>query len=491
MADETQPEKPQQQQPAAAAAQGRKRDLFAHEIFWAESGAPQRIRGRLRDRAALKDAAARARWDFFHRPDLSEIDRLDAEAMAQLQRRLAARAALIRSALLWILGAALVAGGAGVGFGAQIGAVVFAVLASVVGFFFFARFRRDAAIDEQLDDVEAFRKAMAALAAEHAKTPPTAEAMRAARDAAITRETALAAQSAGADPGAALALIGWSALNEAGAALGPTLRRRSAARAGGLFALTDILVIAPMADRLHLRRSAYDAIADTEYLLEEWELRKETIQIGVAIRRGVAPNDPGGARLADAAEDAEIDAAIAAGAATMREVILATPERGHSLRLADTALLSDLERATGAEIARLETALKAAQARKAKRRAAARPSPAADPAEGATASPNTTLELATLELAPLELAPWELAAEQAQREARIARLKTDQAALTQAIADAADPDLFPALRRLATIGPMDAAAQDGSNTVPHAAPSAAAPETPISGPARDPGASAS
>lgn len=437
MADATEPEKPPQQPAAAAAAtaaRGRKRDLFAHEIFWAESGAPQRIRGRLRDRAALTDAAARARWDFFHRADLSEIDRLDAEAMAQLQRRVAARAALIRRALLWILAAALAAAGAGASFGAQIGAGIFAALASGVGVFFFGRFRRDAAIDEQLDDVEAFRKAMAALAAEHAKTQLTAAAMRAARDAAIARETALAAQSAGADPGAALALIGWSALNEAGAALGPTLRRRSAARAGGLFALTDILVIAPMPDRLHLRRSAYDAVADTEYLLEEWELRKETVQIGVAIRRGVSAPEAGAGRSAEAAEAAEIDAAIAAGAATVREVILATPEREHSLRLADAALLSDLAGAQQAEIARLDAAL----TRK------------AGPAAGVAKT------LAAEGAAAAAKPPWEVAAERAQRQARIARLKTDHEALEDAIAGADDPDLFPALRRLAMIGRADA-----------------------------------
>ncbi|MBX2855188.1 MAG: hypothetical protein KTR21_09380 [Rhodobacteraceae bacterium] len=422
----------------------RSRSVFDHQIFWAESLGGLRLRSDISERANMKNEAAQKRWDFFHRPDPHEIDRVDAAELREIRRKKSARNRLLKRAGGLLGLSVLICGGLALFTNIATVAGVFAVLAAAVGLYFLTGFTRDAEIDDKLDAVQEFRQAIDGEIEDLTKTRLTVSEMRLKRDAAIARECAAAAKAAGIAPEEAqmVTMTGWAGLNDAADVFGPARRRRAFVRAGGLFAVYDLLIAAPIGDRLHVRRAVYDAITDSSDMLEEWELRLEAAQIGQAIRRDISPTPPPTDPNEESSGVAKASQAASGGKRPaspppmcLRELVVATPARSLPLRAADSALFNDL-------IARQNAALKALEKQERK----------------AAVNATRWMTLPTTDHDPEAPPPppevKDPALESSRREAERTRLQLDLAELREAVAAETGKDVFNELREALYGSPM-------------------------------------
>lgn len=333
----------------------RSTNVFDHQIFFSETLPGRRLRGDASERAALPPEAQR-RWDYFYRPDMSALDEVDADELNQIKSVTGIRGAAFRAYLLSLPVVVVAALGAGLLFDRQVGLGTLFVLfvsVTIAAAVVLLRYK----LSDRQDAIVAFRRAIAAGIEEAERSRPEEHAMRAYFAEAFERNAAPIQESVDADPSALASFTGWSATSPAIRLLSETQHNRAFARAGTLFALTDVMLVYAENDRLHVNRYAFDVIEERVLPLEEWSLKRDGLEIGRRTQRKDLPPFP----FADAPLPCETNPDHApllpntpVHPLTVRELVIAAPSLQIGHRLADAKLFNDIETAEMGAIKALE-----------------------------------------------------------------------------------------------------------------------------------------
>lgn len=337
----------------------RSRELFAHQIFFSETLDGLRRLCDPSERAAL-DAEGARRWDFFNRPDRHALEALDAERIRELQHR-----ERHRGRMKLLCGLAFVAALGAAGYLAFTGMVaqpvaigIGAVAGLIIGGVFFWLIARDEDPGDMLKRAQEFQRELEKGMSEIEAGRATREEMTAALDAAIRAEMEETRRDCGAagDVISAHGPASANALTEDSAAIYGQIAPlgRLVSRRGGVFAACEIASAAVAGDRLYLRRALYDAVTGERHLLEQRDMRRDAVEIGVKISRGAI--QPG----AEGAVDGESMSPPAAKL-TWRTLQIGTPAGERPTPLTDATLLDALKTVDEGRLKALEKQIAAAQ----------------------------------------------------------------------------------------------------------------------------------